>query len=156
MLPNEAFEIPAEAPAAGGDEKSHEGASSRNSAAAAIRGSSEKDRWYQCQRCGNCCRWPGFVRLNDADITAISGFLGLDELDFIDRYTRLRPRRDGLALIDKPNGECVFLDGIDCRIQAVKPHQCAGFPNAWNFPGWRDVCEAVEITTGSTIAAPPR
>lgn len=103
--------------------------------------------WYQCQRCGNCCRWPGFVRLNDADITAISNFLGMDERVFIDRYTRLRPRRDGLALIDKPNGECVFLDGIDCTIQPVKPHQCSGFPNAWNFPGWRDVCEAIEVRT---------
>ncbi len=101
--------------------------------------------WYQCQRCGNCCRWPGFVRLSDADITAISNFLGMDELIFIERYTRLRPKRDGLALIDKPNGECVFLDGIDCTIQPVKPHQCSGFPNAWNFPGWRDVCEAIEV-----------
>jgi len=103
--------------------------------------------WYQCQRCGNCCRWPGFVRLNDADITAISNFLGVDELVFIERYTRLRPKRDGLALIDKPNGECVFLEGIDCTIQPVKPHQCSGFPNAWNFPGWRDVCEAIEVQT---------
>lgn len=85
------------------------------------------------------------MRLNDADITAIAAFLGQSEADFIQRYTRLRPRRDGLALIDKPNGECVFLDGIDCRIQPVKPHQCRGFPNAWNFPGWRDVCEAVPV-----------
>lgn len=85
--------------------------------------------------------------MNDADITAISNFLGMDELVFIERHTRLRPKRDGLALIEKPNGECVFLEGIDCQIQPVKPHQCAGFPNAWNFPGWRDVCEAIEVRT---------
>jgi Fe-S-cluster containining protein len=84
--------------------------------------------------------------LNDADITAIAGFLGMDELAFIADYTRLRPKRDGLALIEKPNGECVFLEGVNhCRIQAVKPHQCGGFPNAWNFPGWRDVCEAIPV-----------
>ncbi len=76
---------------------------------------------------------------------AIAAHLGLSEHDFIQRYTRLRPRRDGLALIDKPNGECVFLEGRDCAVQAVKPRQCRGFPNAWNFPGWREVCEAVPV-----------
>ena len=85
------------------------------------------------------------MRLDDADITAIAALLGLGELDFIDRFTRLRPRRDGLALIDKPNGECVFLEGIDCTIQAVKPHQCRGFPNEWNFPGWEKTCEAIPV-----------
>jgi len=27
----------------------------------------------------------------------------------------------------------------------VKPSQCAGFPNKWNFPGWQQVCEAKAI-----------
>jgi hypothetical protein len=63
------------------------------------------------------------VRLTDADIIGISAFLGVSEYKFIQDYTRLRPKRDGLALIDKPNGECVFLDGIDCTIQPVKPQQ---------------------------------
>lgn len=101
--------------------------------------------YYQCQRCGNCCRWPGFVKLTEADITAIAAFLGLLERDFIQSHTRLRPARDGLALIDKSNGECIFLEGRDCRIQPVKPGQCRGFPNEWNFPGWREVCEAIEV-----------
>ena len=38
-----------------------------------------------------------------------------------------------------------FLDGIDCRVNDVKPDQCSGFPNTWNFPGWQDVCEAIPI-----------
>ena len=99
---------------------------------------------YSCQRCTNCCRWPGFVRVGDVEIAAIAGHLGLSEDDFIQRYTRLRPERDGLALTDKGDShECIFLDGRDCAIQPVKPVQCAGFPNTWNFPGWRAVCEAV-------------
>ena len=101
--------------------------------------------FYQCQRCTNCCKWPGFVKLTDADISAIAAFLGKTEPEFIQSYTRLRQYRDGLALIDKPNGECIFLDGNDCAIQPVKPVQCGGFPNTWNFPGWRKVCEAVEV-----------
>ena len=104
---------------------------------------------YQCQRCTNCCKWPGLVKLTGADITAISAFLGVKEPDFIQTHTRLRPARDGLALIDKPHGECIFLEGRDCAIQPVKPQQCGGFPNAWNFPGWREVCEAIEVPAAS-------
>ncbi len=103
---------------------------------------------YSCQRCTNCCRWPGFVKLTDADITAISSFLGLTDFEFIEQFTRLRPRRDGLALTDQPDGACIFLEGRDCRIQPVKPIQCGGFPNTWNFPGWREVCEAIEVKAG--------
>jgi Fe-S-cluster containining protein len=85
------------------------------------------------------------VKLSEEDISLISEFLGLAEHDFIQQFTRLRPRRDGLALTDQPDGACIFLIGRDCRIQPVKPFQCRGFPNTWNFPGWRDVCEAIEI-----------
>jgi Fe-S-cluster containining protein len=116
---------------------SPQNASANNSAAPPPR--------YACQRCTNCCRWPGFVKLTDPDITAISEFLQLPETDFIQRYTRLRPNRDGLALIDQPDESCIFLEGQDCRIQPVKPHQCRGFPNTWNFPGWREVCQAIEL-----------
>ena len=105
---------------------------------------------YHCQRCTNCCRWPGFVVLEESEIARIARFLGVTEHDFIQRYTRLRPQRDGLALVDKgPAADgtydhaCVFLEGRDCRVQPVKPRQCAGFPNTWSFPGWREVCEAV-------------
>lgn len=69
--------------------------------------------------------------------------LGLEEWQFIQDFTRLRLQRDGLALKDKENGECIFLDGRDCRVQHAKPVQCQGFPNTWNFPGWRTTCEAV-------------
>lgn len=106
---------------------------------------------YTCQRCTNCCRWPGLVKVGEDEIAAIASHLGLSEEAFIQRFTRLRTERDGLALIDKGlgatgesyNHECIFLDGRDCAIQPVKPIQCAGFPNTWNFPAWREVCEAV-------------
>ena len=100
---------------------------------------------YECQRCTNCCRWPGFVKVTESEILAIAGFLGEDVHAFIQQFTRLRPNRDGLALIDKANGECFFLEGRDCRLQSVKPLQCRQFPNAWNFPGWREKCEAKPV-----------
>jgi len=100
---------------------------------------------YICQRCTNCCRWPGFVKVTDFDIAKIAAFLGVDEAAFIEGFTRLRPLRDGLALTDQPDGACIFLDGHGCRIQQVKPDQCRGFPNTWKFPGWREVCGAVGV-----------
>lgn len=101
---------------------------------------------HRCRRCTNCCRWPGFVKLAAPDITAIAGFLGIEETAFIQTHTRLRPNRDGLALIDQPDGACIFLEGRACRVQPVKPAQCTGFPDEWNFPGWREVCEAAAPT----------
>jgi hypothetical protein len=103
---------------------------------------------YDCQRCTACCRWPGQVKLTDAEITALAAHLGLGEFDFIQRYTRLRPDRRGLALVEQPDGACVFLDGRDCRVQPVKPQQCRDFPNGWRFPGFEQWCRAIprEIT----------
>ena len=98
---------------------------------------------YECVRCTECCRWPGRVELGGSEITALAAFLGLEERDFIERYTQLRRDRRGLALLDAKDGACVFLDGRDCRVQPVKPRQCREFPNGWNFPGFEKLCRAV-------------
>ena len=103
-----------------------------------------------CQRCGNCCRWPGEVPVSDAEISRIAAFLELSEGEFFSQYTEVRLNRAGLTLASRPNHECIFLAGIECRIQPVKPDQCAGFPNQWNFPGWRETCEAVPVRLGNS------
>jgi hypothetical protein len=85
------------------------------------------------------------VRVTEGEIGAIAAHLGIEENAFIQDFTRLRPNRGGLALIDREDGACYFLEGNECTIQAVKPQQCKDFPNAWNFPGWRDICKAIEV-----------
>ncbi len=100
---------------------------------------------YVCQRCTACCKWPGDVRIEEDEIAPIARFLGMSEQDFIGRYTRLRMNRKGLSLIEKENHECIMLEGGGCRIHEVKPEQCSGFPNKWNFSGWRTVCEAIPV-----------
>ncbi len=88
------------------------------------------------------------MRLTDTEASAIAAHLNLREPEFISRYTHLNANRTGLSLIERPNGECIFLEGKNhCAIQSVKPSQCAGFPNQWRFPGWRDVCEAIEVSS---------
>jgi len=90
----------------------------------------------QCERCGACCRWPGEVRLEPAEITALATFLGLGETDFIEQHTRLRKDRRGLALREQPDRSCLFLDGNRCLVQPVKPQQCREFPNRWVNSLW--------------------
>jgi Fe-S-cluster containining protein len=99
--------------------------------------------FHECQRCTACCRWPGQVQVSDDELTRLAPFMGLSEHDFIQRFMRLRPDRHGLVLEEKPNGECVFLDGNNCSVQAVKPQQCRDFPNLWNFQGFEKSCHAI-------------
>jgi Fe-S-cluster containining protein len=87
--------------------------------------------------------------VNDDEIARMAAFLGIGETDFIERYTRLRQDRKGLSLVEKPNFECVFLDGINCRVQPVKPAQCDGFPNRWNFPGFEKECRSKPREVGA-------
>jgi Fe-S-cluster containining protein len=115
-------------------------------------GVSEPDSYFVCQRCTACCRWPGDVKVSAAEIDAIAGFLAIPVAEFIERFTRLRTDRNGLSIIERPNHECSMLEDGGCRIHPVKPEQCRGFPNKWNFPGWRDVCEAIPLPLGEARA----
>ena len=101
--------------------------------------------FYVCQRCTACCKWPGDVRIEEDEIAPIAAFLGLSQEEFIARHTRLRTNRNGLSLVEKDNHECGMLENGGCRIHLVKPEQCRGFPNKWNFAGWRDLCEAKPV-----------
>jgi Fe-S-cluster containining protein len=98
--------------------------------------------FYECQRCTACCRWPGQVKITDAELARMAAHKGLSEAEFIERYTRLRWDRGGLALQEQPDGACIFLEGESCAVQPVKPQQCREFPNLWNFPGFEQTCHA--------------
>ena len=98
---------------------------------------------WMCQRCGNCCRWPGLVRVTGKEIDIIADYLKMDPEDFLEEYVEVTPDRRGLTLISRPDHSCIFLEEPSkCLINEVKPIQCGGFPNTWNFAGWRDKCEA--------------
>ena len=105
---------------------------------------------YQCQRCTNCCRWPGVVKVETDEVDTIAAFLGMPVPDFIERHTRLRPDRMGLSLLEREDHTCEWLQGNDCALQAVKPRQCRAFPNEWNFPGWRERCDARPVLVKTT------
>ena len=84
----------------------------------------------------------------EGEIARLAAFKGLSENEFVQKYTRLREDRSGLALQEKANGECIFLNGNDCSVQPVKPQQCKDFPNLWNFPGFEKQCRAIPRMVG--------
>jgi Fe-S-cluster containining protein len=86
--------------------------------------------------------------VTDLEITALAAHLGLAEADFIQRHTRLRPDRQGLALEEQADGACIFLADGACRVQAVKPQQCRDFPHHWTHPDAAAHCRARPIEVG--------
>lgn len=86
------------------------------------------------------------MRLQDGEPGAMAELLGLTVEEFTARYTRLREDRQGLSLLDAPDGACIFLEGTPpaCRIQAAKPRQCREFPISWKYADLEQVCQAAQ------------
>ena len=92
------------------------------------------DIWYrdglrfECTQCGNCCSGqPGYVWLNDEEITAIAKVVAMPRDEFLAVYTKDGPR--GVTLRDKANGDCVFYErSRGCTIYSVRPRQCRTWP----------------------------
>ncbi len=96
---------------------------------------------FTCTRCGNCCRQPGYVRLQAGEAEKIAELLNMSHEAFTAEYTRLTHDRRGLSLNEQTDGSCVFLtDANLCRIQSAKPLQCSGFPFTWSYPDTETIC----------------
>ncbi|MGI6496204.1 MAG: YkgJ family cysteine cluster protein [Kiritimatiellia bacterium] len=104
---------------------------------------------FSCQRCGACCRVPGIVHLHEDDIPRIAAFLGMTEEAFLETMTRLSSDRQGLLLVDRPDGSCGMLDESNrCRIYPVRPEQCRTFPHAWTNANSASYCPALRACLG--------
>ena len=107
----------------------------------AVREKAENTVDFQCARCGNCCKWPGYVRISAEETAQIAAFLEMTVQAFTDEYTILTSDRRGLSLIEKDDRHCIFyVEPPACRIEPVKPQQCRNFPLKWNFEGWDKEC----------------
>ena len=51
--------------------------------------------WYECTRCGACCRWAGDVCIEEDEVREIALFLEMDEQAFINECCRLRANSKG-------------------------------------------------------------
>jgi len=86
---------------------------------------------FRCTQCGDCCRWEGFVLLDDEDIKRLRNKENLSHIDFIAKFTR-QIRIDGkykMALVDKKgSNECIYLKGNKCSVYDIRPKQCSEYP----------------------------
>ena len=100
---------------------------------------------FTCQGCGACCRIKnGIVRVGDAEIRRIAGFLELSEQEFINHETEVAPDRRGLILKSRADDSCAYLtDDNRCRIHPVKPDKCRTFPFEWTNPDSAEICPAL-------------
>jgi Fe-S-cluster containining protein len=96
---------------------------------------------FACRQCGNCCRAPGDVILDEPEVAALARALGLTLHDFTGTYTRLTADRQALSLTERADGACIFLQPDNtCRIQDVKPRQCRSFPYLWRTARLANMC----------------
>lgn len=99
---------------------------------------------FECMRCNECCRKPGYVYLAEGEPEKISEFLSLDVRDFLDRFCDLLDRRR-VVLKKQPGSEaCVFLNDQGCVIHTAKPVQCLDFPRKWQTPASFDYCQGLK------------
>jgi len=94
--------------------------------------------WYQdglrfgCRQCGRCCIGePGFVWVDEEEITAMAAQLGLNRTTFAANFVRHTGSKK--SLIELPNGDCIFFDREikGCKMYAHRPLQCRTWP-FWN------------------------
>ena len=100
---------------------------------------------FTCTGCGDCCTGgPGYVWVNNDEISAIAAFLGVSEEECQRDYVRKVGVRK--SLVELANYDCVFLDGQTrrCNIYSVRPRQCRTWPfwqsNIRTPQAWEQTC----------------
>ncbi|MCU0662258.1 MAG: YkgJ family cysteine cluster protein [Myxococcota bacterium] len=98
---------------------------------------------FECIACGRCCETHGdysYVYLADADIDAISAYLGVLRHELLERTCL---SEDGWVFLKSTSSDCLFLRDGRCLIYPVRPKQCATWPfwfenlrseETWNGP----------------------
>lgn len=103
---------------------------------------------FTCTQCGKCCTGdPGYVWVDDAEVTALTKLRGEKEHEFRALYTR--NAKGQVTLREKANGDCVFYDRQKgCTVYRARPRQC----RTWPF--WESNLESQE-TWDRTVAICP-
>jgi uncharacterized protein len=92
------------------------------------------DPWYKdglkftCTQCGKCCTGePGYVWLDDEEVTKIAAALGEKRNEFLAVFTQ--PARGKVTLREKLDGDCVlYSKERGCTVYRDRPKQCRTWP----------------------------
>jgi Fe-S-cluster containining protein len=100
---------------------------------------------FTCTECGDCCSGaPGYVWVNNEEITALAALVGMTAEAFEDQYVRRVGIRKSLK--EFPSGDCVFLDSQTrkCSVYQARPRQCRTWPfwdsNLKTPEDWKHTC----------------
>ncbi len=103
--------------------------------------------FFQCQKCGECCKGYGGVFVNKQEIKHISRYLNMDAESFLTDYCQWSGGRPLIRTSE--SGYCVFWDKV-CTIHPVKPRMCKIWPfiesilvDPTNWDVIRSVCPGV-------------
>lgn len=103
--------------------------------------------FFQCQKCGECCKGYGGVFVNEQEIKHISRYLNMDAESFLTDYCQWSGGRPLIRTSE--SGYCVFWDKV-CTIHPVKPRMCKIWPfiesilvDPTNWDVIRSVCPGV-------------
>jgi Fe-S-cluster containining protein len=102
---------------------------------------------FSCTGCGKCCTGgPGFVWVTLEEATAMADALKMPFHIFKRRF--LRTRQNRLCLVERKNGDCIFLEDKKCKLYAVRPMQCRTYPwwkeNLNSEESWKKAAEFCE------------
>ena len=87
-----------------------------------------------CSGCTVCCRWPGDVLFNPADLPAVADYLNMDERTCADTFFELSDDRHYLKTAPTEDGGCIFITPDGCMVYPHRPGQCRSFPYEWQRP----------------------
>ncbi len=86
---------------------------------------------FECKKCSACCRYePGYVYLNETDITRLIKETGLKKDEFLNNYckTIYIGNLPKISLKEYENNDCIFWEGGGCKVYNSRPMQCRSFP----------------------------
>lgn len=100
---------------------------------------------FECTQCGDCCTGaPGYVWINNEEITALAATLGMKVHEFEASYVRRVGSRK--SLIELANGDCILFDAKTrkCKVYNGRPRQCRTWPfwdsNIATPSAWKKTC----------------
>jgi len=98
---------------------------------------------FQCQRCGACCRQPGFVYLKEGDAERLAAHLAMDIYQFTGTHCLLMDRQH-LVLKKLSDETCCFFGAQGCSVYEARPAQCREFPLKWKTERSLNYCEGLK------------
>jgi uncharacterized protein len=92
---------------------------------------------FKCQKSGNCCKCPGYVYVDDADISKMADIKGQSVESFTAAYVS---RESGWKVVARPGfrPDCFLDEQNGCTVYEARPKACK------TYPDWPEIWDSEE------------